>query len=87
MSGYYRTDPDDLAAPVELTEYQGIRPGDQVADAGPVAPLPGPLTVTAIYEFRDRGSGGWVTAILNAGKYEVNADQLRRLDAADSKEG
>ena len=75
---FYVTNPADPDAPVVLDEYHGIRPGDQVTDEGPVAPLlTGPLTVAAIYEFRDNGRGGWVTAILNDGEYEVSADHLR----------
>lgn len=76
---FYVTDPDDPSAPVLLAEYHGIKPGDEVTYHNPAAslpPLPGPLTVDEIYEFRDLGAGGWVVALLNGGQYEVNAGHL-----------
>ncbi len=74
---HYQTDPTDPDAPLLLDEYKGIKPGDKVTHHAPVAPLTGPLTVDAIYQFTDNGQGGWVTAVLNDGEYEVNADHLR----------
>ncbi len=78
MTGYYETNPADPDAPVLLSEYKGIKPGDSVAYGNPgTPPIPGPLTVAAIYQFTDNGHGGWVAAVLNDGVYEVNADHLR----------
>jgi hypothetical protein len=81
MTGYYVTDPADPDAPVALEEYNGIKPGDRVRYENPEAPwlppLLGSLTVSAIYQFIDNGHGGWLTAILNDGEYEVDATNLR----------
>jgi hypothetical protein len=85
--GYYVTDPADPDAPVLLSEYGGMRPGSEVRDAGPVAPLPYRLTVTAIYEFRDNGHGGWVAVICkgdNGGTYELSASSLVPLPGDNS---
>ncbi len=88
MAEYYETDPTDPYAPVELEEYRGIRVGDSVVYDNPdsAATLEGPLTLSALYRF----SGGpvtaapvglpkeYITAILNGGEFECNADNLRK---------
>lgn len=68
MSRFYRTDPDDPTAPVELREHTGrwhgvIRPGDLVAYENPATRredgtyrahgMDGPLAVTEIIDFGD----------------------------------
>jgi hypothetical protein len=80
--GFYVTDPSNPSAPVFLDEWHGIRVGDQVRDAGPVAPLEGEFTVSAIYWFKAVGgaSGSWVTVILDGGALEISAENLRRVD-------
>jgi hypothetical protein len=81
MAEYYWTDPDDPDAPVQLEEYQGIQVGDTVTYANPSfkAWLPEPLVVSGLYRFDlIRPEGGFVTAILNDGEWEVNADNLRK---------
>ena len=88
MGRFYVSDPKDPDAPVLLSEYHGIRPGDRVT-ATSITPAAGPLVVDEIYEFRDNGHGGWVTAILNDGQWETSADNLRRISPApgDGEEG
>jgi hypothetical protein len=78
--GFYVLDPADPEAPVLLDEWHGIRTGDTVRDAGPVAPLDGEFTVTAIYAFTGTGHGGWVSVILDGGALEISAEHLRRVD-------
>lgn len=89
MSKFYDTDPDDPDAPRELTEYASphhgtIKPGDRVAYENPAwrrgdgtyrtGGMDGPLVITEIIS-----SGDFVTAVLNDGEYECNADNLRTL--------
>jgi hypothetical protein len=76
---WYDTDPDDPEAPVRLTEYNGLRDGMAVRYRNPHSrvQLTGPLTVSAIYRFKDAdGQVVMVQAILNEGEYEVSADNL-----------
>jgi hypothetical protein len=79
MSRFYITDAADPEAPVELTEYNGLRPGVEVVYDNPaLPPLPRPLVVTELIRFHpDTDDPGGVSAILNEGEYEVNADNLR----------
>lgn len=81
MSKWYRTDPSDPDAPVEVTRYPGtdIRRGCTVMYTGPV-PLPGLHTVEAIHCFPGEGAQppAWL-AILDGGKYEVDPANLRRI--------
>ena len=83
MSGYYHTDPTDPEAPVELTEYNGLRPGMRVIYTNPAFQQPDgtykpagmdpPLILTALYRM---GDSGYTEAIVNGGEWEVNADNL-----------
>jgi len=78
MTGYYVTNSADPDAPVELNEYNGLKPGDRVRYENPAGkPLRGPLVLSALYQFGDKYQGAWVAAILNDGKYEVDAANLR----------
>lgn len=79
MSKFYRTDPNDPDAPVVLDEYRGLRPGSPVEYVNPasaIEPLPQPLVITQLVLFP---SPDYVSAILNDGEYEVNADNLVAL--------
>lgn len=93
MSGFYDTSP---AGPRELAEYQGphhgaIRPGDTVIYENPARRGPdgayltmgmdGTYTVTEIIMF-DEAEPVFTTAVLDGGRYEVNADNLRKVDDA-----
>lgn len=72
---YYATDPTDPAAPVELTEWNGLTVGMAVDYVNPRAGgLPGPITLSALYQM---GLGGPVVAILNEGEFEVMARNLK----------
>jgi hypothetical protein len=81
MSRFYETDPTDPDAPRELPEYRGLRPGMSVRYENPAWRQPdgmfktggmdGPLMISEIIDFAD-----CVTAILNDGEWEVNADNL-----------
>ena len=81
---FYRTDPDDPDAPIQLSRYSHlhgvINCGDAVEYVNPSGPpLPGPLVLTELYAF---GTDS-VLAILNDGEYETSADNLRALPPAD----
>lgn len=85
-SNYYITDPGDPDAPVRLTEYNGLHDGASVAYENPAWRQPDgtyytggmdpPLVVTEILQV-----GPHVTAILNDGEWETNADNLRAVDS------
>jgi hypothetical protein len=82
VSRFYRSDPDDPDAPIQLERYSHlhgvIRPGDACEYVNPQAPpLPGPLVITELWAF-----GTDVLAILNDGEYETSADNLRALPPA-----
>jgi len=84
MGRFYNTDPDDPDAPVQLDEYHGYKPADRVTYYNPESPDSplddGPLVVDEIYRFDDGPPPWttWVVAILNGGKWEVNADHLTK---------
>ena len=82
MSQFYETDPDDPEAPTLLDEYNGLKPGDHVLyqveewrqpdgtyKTGGMDP---PLVITELVHLGDE----FVTAIINNGEWEVNADNL-----------
>ena len=92
-SRYYDTDPGDPEAPVALGEYHGIHPSDHVVYENPAWRQPDgsyrtggmdpPLVVDAIHRFpgsEDLGDDDQVLAIINGGEWEVNADNLRRVE-------
>lgn len=80
-SRFYACDASDPDAPVLLGSYRGLRAGMAVEYVNPRAPsLPGSLIVTEIV----RLAADHVTAILNDGQWEVNADNLVRLEGEDS---
>jgi len=75
-SKYYVTNPDDPDAPIVLTEYDGIRPGDVVRYVGPVPLMAAPLIVSELIRWPQ---DDLCCAILNDGEFEVNADNLSLL--------
>lgn len=89
MSDFYVTDPADPEAPRLLAEFTGphgtIRPGDPVVYDNPSFPLPLP-EATTVTELIDLGDGP-VQAILNNGRYEVSARNLRPAHEADREAG
>ena len=80
---FYRADPDDPGAPIQLARYSSGRgeltPGCRVTYDPPGVGLPEPEhTVAELWAFgpEEPGDESWVTAILDGGTYEVNADHL-----------
>jgi hypothetical protein len=78
---FYEADADDPLAPILLTEYRGLRPGDHVVYDNPqsAAGLDGPLVISEIWQFAGIGPHfpEFTSAVLNGGEYECNADNLR----------
>ena len=84
MSRFYETDPDDPDAPVELDEYNGLRPGMRVLYQNPAWRMPDgtfktggmdpPLVIDEILRFPTEIP--LVQAVVNGGEWECNADNL-----------
>jgi len=72
-SRFYETNPNDPDAPVLIEEHDGMCIGDVVRYIGPVPLMVHPLVVT---EFIRWPGDELVSAILNDGEFEVNADNL-----------
>ena len=79
---FYRANSGDPWSPVLLDSYRGIKPGDHVVYENPaLPPPPGPLVVTELYLFKNAlAEPDSVQAILNDGEYELNADNLRKIE-------
>jgi hypothetical protein len=88
MSKFWTTDPTDPEAPVVLAEYNGLRPGMHVRYQNPAWQQPDgsyrtggmdpPLVISELVRFSEytEDGGGYVTAVINDGEWEVSADNL-----------
>jgi len=82
VSQYYDTESEDEDRPVLLQEYRGLKPGDRVVYQNPswlqpdgtykTAGMDPPLVITELVSL----GADFVTAIINEGEWEVNADNL-----------
>ncbi|MBO0838920.1 MAG: hypothetical protein J2P28_25870 [Actinobacteria bacterium] len=78
-SRFYETDPDDPEAPIVLTEYMGLKPGDRVTYIGHAPPWRAnhrPV-IAELVAWRGTYPHGTL-AILDEGEWEVDADNLRK---------
>jgi len=82
VSHFYDIDPEDAESPWLLDEYMGLHPGDHVVYQNPdwqqpdgtykTAGMDPPLVITELVQLGDE----FVTAIINNGEWEVNAENL-----------
>jgi len=92
VSQYYDTESEDDDGPVLLDMYNGLKPGDHVVYQNPswlqsdgtykTAGMDPPLVITELV----RLGADFVTAIINEGEWEVNADNLA-LEKSEGAEG
>ena len=76
-SKYWFSDPNDPDAPVKLRDYRGMHQGSYVEYTGTMGGMRDIYIVDELVRF---GQSGYVTAVLDYGKWEVNADNLRLVE-------